>query len=459
MAKILAIDDDENFLLSLANLLRYKNYDVEILSNPLLAMDSFMSSSFDCVLLDVKMPGMDGVTLLKKMLESKPHVPIILLSGQSTISTAVEAMKIGAYDFIEKPLDPDRLLISLRNALERSRWYNERENLLSQLGETFEMVGESPAMRKIFQQIQQVAPLNTKVLILGESGTGKELVARALHFNSPRNGKPFVKVNCAAIPTELLESELFGHVRGAFTGAVKEHKGKFLIADGGTLFLDEISEMDLRLQAKLLRVLQEGEVEVVGEPFPRQVDVRILAATNKNIKELVEKGKFREDLYYRLNVIQIIIPPLRERKEDIAPLVQHFIRKFAQRHNKAVFEISAPALRILEQYPWPGNARELENIVEKMVIFASTSRLEVPDVQKALELSTPKSESQQYILQDGTLEEALQQFEREFILSRLQQNHWQIQQTATELGIHRSALFKKMRKLGIQNPRRNEPHI
>jgi DNA-binding NtrC family response regulator len=454
LPKILAIDDDESFLLSLANLLRYKNYDVEIIANSREALNRFLNQSFDCVLVDVKMPGMDGMTLLKEMLENKPHVPIILISGQSNIATAVEAMKLGAYDFIEKPLDPDRLLITLRNALERSAWIQERGTLLSQLGEAYQMVGESAAMQKLFQQIHQIAPLNTKVLILGESGTGKELVARALHYHSPRSGKPFVKINCAAIPGELLESELFGHVRGAFTGAIKEHKGKFLIADGGTLFLDEISEMDLRLQAKLLRVLQEGEVEVVGEPIPRRVDVRILAATNKNIKELVEEGKFREDLYYRLNVIQITIPPLRERKEDIAPLVQHFIRKFAQRHNKAVFEIAAPALRMLEQYPWPGNVRELENVVEKMVIFASTSRLEVPDVQKALEPSSPASEPRQPLPQDGTLEEALQKFEREFILSRLQQNNWQIQQTATELGIHRSALFKKMRKLGIQNPRK-----
>ncbi len=449
MPKILAIDDDENFLFSLANLLRYKNYEIEILSNPLQALNTFEQNTFDCVLIDVKMPGIDGISLLKQMMERKPQVPIVLISGQSTISTAVEAMKIGAYDFIEKPLDPERLLITLRNALERSAWYNEKENLLTQLGQTFEMVGESPAMRKLFQQIQQIAPLNTKVLILGETGTGKELVARALHLHSPRNGKPFVKINCAAIPGELLESELFGYTRGAFSGATKNHKGKFLIADGGTLFLDEIADMDLRLQAKLLRVLQEGEVEVIGEAFPRKVDVRVIAASNKNLLELVNQGKFREDFYHRLNVVQIVIPPLRERKEDIAILARHFLKKYSQKHNKVILDISPPALQILEQHPWKGNVRELENIIEKTVIFSNAPRLDVPDVQTALGIEN-KEPSVSQPDSEETLREAKTKFERDYIISRLNKFNWQIQKTANALGINRSALFKKMRKLKIQ---------
>ena len=447
LAKILAIDDDENFLLSLANLLRYKNYDVEILSNPLKAKDTFTNSAYDCVLLDVKMPGVDGITLLREMLIQKPEIPIIMLSGQSTITTAVEAIKIGAYDFLEKPIDPDRLLVTLRNALERSVWQSERNNLLSQLGETYRMIGESPAMRTVFHQIEQVAPLNTKVLILGESGTGKELVARALHYHSPRNGEPFVKVNCAAIPGDLLESELFGFVRGSFTGATKNHRGKFLVADGGTLFLDEIGEMDLRLQAKILRVLQDNEVEVIGEPHPRKVDVRVIAASNKNLEDMVKEGKFREDLYFRLNVIQIHVPPLRERKEDIPLLTRYFIRQFSQKHNKKVLDISPAALQLLEEHPWPGNVRELENVVEKMVIFASKSQLDIRDVQQALGKNEPAQEFPTPT--QLNLEKARTLFEKRYIIQALEQHNWHIQETAETLGINRSSLFKKMRKLGI----------
>ena len=447
LAKILAIDDDENFLFSLANLLRYKNYDVEILSNPLKAKDTFTNSAYDCVLLDVKMPGVDGITLLREMLIQKPEIPIIMLSGQSTITTAVEAIKIGAYDFLEKPIDPDRLLVTLRNALERSVWQSERNNLLSQLGETYRMIGESPAMRTVFHQIEQVAPLNTKVLILGESGTGKELVARALHYHSPRNGEPFVKVNCAAIPGDLLESELFGFVRGSFTGATKNHRGKFLVADGGTLFLDEIGEMDLRLQAKILRVLQDNEVEVIGEPHPRKVDVRVIAASNKNLEDMVKEGKFREDLYFRLNVIQIHVPPLRERKEDIPLLTRYFIRQFSQKHNKKVLDISPAALQLLEEHPWPGNVRELENVVEKMVIFASKSQLDIRDVQQALGKNEPAQEFPTPT--QLNLEKARTLFEKRYIIQALEQHNWHIQETAETLGINRSSLFKKMRKLGI----------
>ena len=447
LAKILAIDDDENFLFSLANLLRYKNYDVEILSNPLKAKDTFTNSAYDCVLLDVKMPGVDGITLLREMLIQKPEIPIIMLSGQSTITTAVEAIKIGAYDFLEKPIDPDRLLVTLRNALERSVWQSERNNLLSQLGETYRMIGESPAMRTVFHQIEQVAPLNTKVLILGESGTGKELVARALHYHSPRNGEPFVKVNCAAIPGDLLESELFGFTRGSFTGATKNHRGKFLVADGGTLFLDEIGEMDLRLQAKILRVLQDNEVEVIGEPHPRKVDVRVIAASNKNLEDMVKEGKFREDLYFRLNVIQIHVPPLRERKEDIPLLTRYFIRQFSQKHNKKVLDISPAALQLLEEHPWPGNVRELENVVEKMVIFASKSQLDIRDVQQALGKSEPAQEFPTPT--QLNLEKARTLFEKRYIIQALEQHNWHIQETAETLGINRSSLFKKMRKLGI----------
>ncbi len=447
MPKILAIDDDENFLLSIANLLRYKQYEVEAVSNPLQAEKVFQQQDFDCVLLDVKMPGMDGITLLKQLQNQKPLVPIIMISGQSNITTAVEAIKLGAYDFVEKPLEADRLLITIRNALEKRSWFTEKENLLAQIKEVFPLLGESPAMKEIFRLIRQVARSNAKVLITGETGTGKELVARAIHQQSARNGKPFVKLNCAAIPGELLESQLFGHKKGAFTGATRDQVGKFVAANGGTLFLDEIGDMEPRLQAKLLTTLEDGEVEVLGEPYPRKVDVRIISATNRNLPEMVEKGKFRADLYHRLKVVEIHVPPLRERREDIALLSRYFLQEFAQTYNKKLVDFTPQALNLLRQYSWPGNVRELRNLVEKIAIFTRDSRIEAQDVELALD---QKSEQGVPISPAGPLEQALQDFERDYILRHLKMTGWKIQETANLLGIHRSALFRKIRRLGLE---------
>ncbi len=447
MPRILAIDDDENFLQSVKNLLEYKNFEVETTSSPFQAEKSFQQQNFDCILLDVKMPGMDGITLLKKILYTNPSTPVVMISGQSTISTAVEALKEGAFDFIEKPLDAERLLITLRNALEKRSWLAEKSNLLSQLDETYRIVGKSPQIQEILNRIKIFAPSQAKVLILGESGTGKELIARALHINSKRSGKPFIKVNCAAIPSELLESELFGYRKGAFTGASSDHQGKFLAADGGTLFLDEIGDMELRLQAKLLTALQDGEIEIIGQNKPRRVDVRVIAASNKNLEEMIEQGTFRSDLYHRLNVAIIRVPPLRERKEDIPVLAHHFLQQFAKIYNKKLIDFSPQALMILEKYDFPGNVRELKNIVEKIAIFTTNSIIQADDVYQALENALPQ---QSEPIVPKSLKRAMVEYERDYILKVLKAFDWRILETAKFLGINRSSLFKKMRKLGIQ---------
>ena len=447
LPKILAVDDDAGFLHSLESLLHYKKYMVESFTNPLQAEKRFSEERFDCVLLDVMMPGLDGISLLKRLQERRPTVPIIMISGQSTIPKAVEAIKLGAFDFVEKPLDAERLLICIRNALDKRGWFEEKQHLLTQLGESYRLVGQSPPMQRILSQIRQVAPTNAKVLILGETGTGKELVARAIHYQSRRSAMPFVKVNCAAIPANLLESELFGYRKGAFTGAVRDHRGKFLEADTGTLFLDEIADMSPHLQSKLLRVLQEGEVEILGDSEPRRVDVRIIAATNKNLPQMVKEEKFRRDLFHRLNVISIWLPPLRERREDIPALARHFLRDYTQQYNRVLTDFAPRAISVLLQHDWPGNVRELRNIVEKIVVFAKGPVVQVEDVMQAIQSAKAP---QQNIDHYASLREAREAFEKQLIQQHLVAFGWKIQETARALGIDRTALFKKMRKYGIQ---------
>ncbi len=448
MPKIYIIDDDKNYLRSVSNLLSYKNYQVFTESNPHTALETYKEQSFDCVLLDVKMPGINGIDLLKSFLKTRPFVPVIMISGNSTISLAMEAVRLGAFDFIEKPLDPNRLLVSLQNAIERQTLFIEKEELLSQLDEKYRLVGSSPEMQAVYAQIRQVARSKAKVLITGESGTGKELVARAIHAHSDRNTRPLVKLNCAAIPPELLESELFGHKKGVFTGATESHKGKFAIADKGTLFLDEIGDLELRLQSKLLRALQEGEIEVLGEATPRAVDVRVIAATNRDLKSMMKEGRFREDLYHRLNVVQIHLPPLRAHARDIPELAFHFLQEYAQSYNKPISKISNGALHLMEQYDWPGNTRELQHFMEKLVIFKSSGQIEVRDVQKAFANSDVDKET--FTRYQGPLDEARDSFERDYIRTQLLANNGHIQKTADMLGINRTTLFKKMRRLGIE---------
>ncbi|WP_457565791.1 sigma-54-dependent transcriptional regulator [Caldithrix abyssi] len=446
--KVFLIDDDVVYLKSLKEFLEVNNFQAEISSNPRKAVATFQNKEFDCVLLDLKMPGLDGIQLLEKFLEIRTDVPIIMVSGEGTIPLAIKAIRMGAYDFIEKSDDPNRILITLSNAIEKRKLFLEKSVLKAQIDETYSIVGQSEAIQKILDKIEMVARSNAKVLITGESGTGKELVARAIHNNSLRAGKPFVKINCAAIPSMLLESELFGHKKGAFTGAHQDYKGKFLVADGGTLFLDEIGDMSPELQAKLLRVLENNEVEVIGNPLPIKVDVRLIAATNQNLPQLIRDGKFREDLFHRLNVIQVHIPPLRERPEDIPPLADHFIKMFAQTYNKPVRGISEQALQILKQNEWTGNIRELRNVIEKVIVLTDKEIIDTQEINEALG-SAPTA--QRLSFSNGkSLKKALEEYEKFYIEQTLKQHSWKILDSAKALDIDRTALFRKMRKFGIQ---------
>ncbi|MHB2149109.1 sigma-54-dependent transcriptional regulator [Calditrichota bacterium LG25] len=446
--KVFLIDDDVVYLKSLKEFLEVNNFQAEISSNPRKAVVTFQNKEFDCVLLDLKMPGLDGIQLLEKFQEIRTNVPIIIVSGEGTIPLAIKAIRMGAYDFIEKSDDPNRILITLNNAIEKRKLLLEKSVLKAQIDETYSIIGQSEAIQKILEKIEMVARSNAKVLITGESGTGKELVARAIHNNSLRAGKPFVKINCAAIPSMLLESELFGHKKGAFTGAHQDYKGKFLVADGGTLFLDEIGDMSPELQAKLLRVLENNEVEVIGNPLPIKVDVRLIAATNQNLPQLIRDGKFREDLFHRLNVIQVHIPPLRERPEDIPPLADHFIKMFAQTYNKPVRGISAQALQILKQNEWTGNIRELRNVIEKVIVLTDKEIIDTQEINEALG-SAPTA--QRLSFSNGkSLKKALEEYEKFYIEQTLKQHSWKILDSAKALDIDRTALFRKIRKFGIQ---------
>jgi len=448
-ARILVIDDDETLLKSLRKILRLQDYSVDALSNPSQVAALLASRATDCILLDVRMPGVSGLDLLGMILKKCPTTPVIMISGQSNIATAVQSLKDGAYDFIEKPIEPERLLVAVKNAVHSKSLQEEKDTLLRELREQYQMIGESLVMREVFQRISDVAGTAAKVLILGESGTGKELVAWAIHHNSERKAKSYVKLNCAAIPAELLESEIFGHLKGSFTGALSERKGKFTAADGGTLFLDEIGDMSIHLQAKLLRVLDNNEVEVLGENFPRQVDVRIVAATNHVLEKMVEEGTFREDLYHRLNVVKISIPPLRDRPEDILPLALHFLREFSGIYNKRIVSIKRQAAAVLGHYQWPGNVRELRNVMEKLVIFSSSNEVGIRGLQRALESSSQIPNGFDPVDEIIPLRNANQRSEKEYILQCLNKFDWKINDTAAALEIDRSNLFKKMRRYDI----------
>ncbi len=454
MARILVIDDDAAFLQSIKSLLSLKKYDVETVSNPEKAKQLVGNQDFATILMDVKIPGVEGLELLEWFLQQVPEIPVIMISGQSTITTAMDAIKLGAYDFLEKPVDAERLFIAIRNAIEKHNWKREQNTLLNYIDETFPIIGESPAIQRLKEYIKMLAATDARVLITGESGVGKELVAQALHFKSPRRGRPFIKINCAAIPGELLESELFGYRKGSFSGATSDYSGKFAAADSGSIFLDEIGDMDIRLQAKLLRVVESGEIETLGMSRPRKVNVRIIAATNKDIPKLISEGKFREDLYHRLNVVTIHVPPLRDHAEDIPLLARYFLRQFSETYNKRVGEFSAGALDALMHYPWPGNVRELKNIIEKLVIFSEDTTIHETDVVKALPPNPSKSirvnNHPAAETTPSSLKEAVGNFERNLILRALQENNWRVQDAALTLGIDRTALYKKMQKYGIQ---------
>ena len=380
MARILVVDDESSIRRTLKDILEFEKHQVELASNGQEALDFINDEDFDVVLLDIKMPEMDGMEVLEKIMQNK-DIPVIMISGHGTIETAVEALRKGAYDFIVKPPDLNRLLVTVRNAIDKSDLVTQTRQLKKEVGKKYEIVGESEKIVELKEMIERVAPTTARVLIEGENGTGKELVARQIHEQSTRSKSPFIEVNCAAIPSELIESQLFGHEKGSFTSAIKQRKGDFELAHGGTLFLDEIGDMSLSAQAKVLRALQENKIVRVGGEKEIFVDVRVVAATNKDIKEAIKNGKFREDLYHRLSVIIMVVPPLRERKSDIPLLVNHFIKQISEAQGKTPVAIEDKAIKQLEELLWSGNVRELHNVVERLLILCA-DEITVADIER-----------------------------------------------------------------------------
>jgi two-component system nitrogen regulation response regulator NtrX len=454
--EIWIVDDEKNIRSSLEAILKDEGYRVRGAATGEELLKQAVQATPDLVILDVWLPGMDGLQALEDLRRLHPELPVIMISGHSTVETAVKATRLGAYDFIEKPLSLEKTLLAVKNALDRHRLEQENLALRRTLGERYEIVGESPAIQALRAQIHSAAPSHGRVLIRGESGTGKELIARAIHRHSLRTDKPFVEVNCAAIPDELIESELFGHERGAFTGATTKRRGKFEVADGGTIFLDEVGDMSLKTQAKVLRVLQEQTFERVGGSDTLTVDVRVIAASNKDLEEDIQKGHFREDLFYRLNVIPFDVPPLRERREDIALLATHFLGQFSREYGKRQKTLRSEAMELLLQYAWPGNVRELRNVIERMVIMVPQESIGFDDLAPSLRLRGPNeapAAPSPADAMEGSLREAKDEFEKAFILRRLREMHWNITRAAERLGIERSNLHRKMKAYGIEGPR------
>ncbi len=450
MAKqILVVDDEERIRQSLNGILKDEGYEVLEAKDGLQALKQIESDPPELVLLDIWMTGMDGMEVLERMKGQVPNLPVIMISGHGNIELAVKAVKLGAYDFIEKPLSLEKVLLTVNNALLFSKLEQENRALRQEIQRKYEIVGNSPEIQQLKEQIKIVAPTNGWVLINGENGTGKELVARGIHALSLRADRPFVEVNCAAIPEELIESELFGHEKGSFTGALTKKRGKFDLSNGGTIFLDEIADMSLKTQAKILRILQEQKFERVGGTEMIYVDVRVIAATNRDLKEEIQKTKFREDLYYRLNVIPIVVPPLRDRKTDIPLLVEHFIAEFCLDNNKELKKISPEAMSLLVAYSWPGNVRELKNIVERMVIMTRGAVIEAKDVPDPIQ-EQHKAPMEFSFFEFGLLKDARREFEKRFIMKKLMENAENISKTAEVIGIERSNLHRKIKSYGIE---------
>jgi len=446
---ILVIDDEPNILTTVRRSLELEGYAVEVAGNGAAGLAKLVEHDIDLVLLDVMMPGETGIEVLPKLRAAKPETVVIMMSGNATIETAVQATKGGAHDFIEKPLYGDKLLITVQNALQFARLRDENQRLRGRAQADFAMVGKGAAMRAIFDKVAKTAPSSGRVLITGENGTGKELVARAIHEHSKRADGPFVKLNCAAIPSELIESELFGHEKGAFTGATQQRRGKFELADGGTLFLDEVGDMNPSAQAKVLRVLQENELERVGGGETIKVDVRVVAATNKDLQAEIAAGRFREDLYYRLAVVPIELPPLRARREDIPALVEHFLEQVCADNDRRAKKVASPAMTLLMQHDWPGNVRELKNVVERLAILTGDAEvIAESDVAEAL----PRVKAVKAEYARGTpFRDLVAAAEREIIVAALEANDHHVSNTARELQLERSHLYKKMRALGIDH--------
>ncbi len=448
---ICIIDDAPAILHSLSSILEDEGYQVIVANNGVEGLSLVRSDSPDLVILDIWMPEMDGLETLKRLRAQFPGILVVMMSGHGSIETAVKATKLGAYDYLEKPLDLEKITILVRHALHQRKLEEENLNLRIKVEGRFELIGSSSAMTRLRDMIAMAAPTNSRVLISGANGTGKELVARAIHLQSPRHNRPFVEINCAAIPETLIENELFGHEKGAFTGATSMKRGKFELADGGTLFLDEVGDMSVATQAKVLRVLQEQQFTRVGGTKLLTVNVRVIAASNKDLADEISKGHFREDLYYRLNVLPIEVPPLKEHRDDIPELAQHFLTMHSEEQGMKPKEFNAHGLKALQSHDWPGNIRELRNLIERLLIMVPKPVIDRPDVEMFLQVRAPSGVP---VLSVGTqydsLREARNVFEREIISQKLRANNWNVSKTADELKIERSHLHRKIKLLHVE---------
>ena len=459
--RILVIDDEAAIRDSLRMILEYEDYRFVGAASGQEGLEIVQRERPDVVLVDIKMPGMDGMEVLRKLRALDEGLPVIMISGHGNNATVVEAIKSGAFDFFEKPLSSERVIVTLQNVLRQSELSTENRDLRVAMESRYELVGQSPALRAVLEAVTRAAPTNATVLLLGESGVGKELVARTIHRNSPRTSQRFVQVNCAAIPEELIESELFGHEKWSFTGATEKQVGKFEQADRGTIFLDEVGDMSQKTQAKVLRVLQEQEVERLGSARTIKVDVRVIAATNKNLEEAIARGEFREDLYFRLNVIPIVVPPLRERREDIPRLVQHFAKRTAEEHNLKPKRFDGAAMDALQRYRWRGNIRELRNTVERLLIMTPSDLVRVEDLPAEIRIGdvapralpdaeAPVRAGEAPAAGPGTLREFKDASERAYLVQKLRENNWNISRTAELIDTPRSNLYKKLEQYGIK---------
>ncbi|HEY7533000.1 MAG TPA: sigma-54 dependent transcriptional regulator [Nitrospiraceae bacterium] len=458
-ASILIVDDEEAVRTSLRSILEDEGYEVVESASGAEALKIYGTDPPDLMILDIWMPEMDGLETLRRVKEFAPTAQVMMMSGHGSIETAVRAIKLGAYDYIEKPLSLENVTLRVKHALEQYRLEQENRTLRSKVQQKFELVGQSLAMQRLRQLIETAGPTNSRVLIGGENGTGKELVARAIHMHSARVEHPFVAVNCAAIPETLIESELFGHEKGSFTGATAMKRGQFEQADGGTLFLDEIGDMSLSTQAKVLRALQEQQFTRVGGTKLMKVDVRVLAASNKDLEKEIKEGRFREDLYYRLNVVPIVVPPLRERREDIPALVRHFMKVHAEEQGLRIKEVSPEAMDVLQQYDWPGNIRELRNLTERLMIMVPGPVIDASQASQSLQgrgsssaaaLGNQVASSSLLAQAFDSLRDARNAFEKEYIARKLREHHWNISRTAEDLKIERSHLHRKIKFLDVE---------
>ena len=447
-AHLLIVDDEANTLASLSRAFRLAGHEATVCDNTARALELAKSQTFDLILSDVVMPGKDGLSLLEALKNQGVTSPVVMMSGQAHVEMAVRATRLGALDFLEKPISSDKLLLTVDNALKLRRLENENQQLRQRLGK-HEIVWQGEAMRRVMSQLERVAASESRVCILGETGTGKELVARTIHERSSRASGPFVTLNCAAVPAELIESELFGHEKGSFTGASGRHIGKFEQADRGTIFLDEIGDMPLNMQAKLLRVLEEGEIERIGGDKPIAVNVRVVVATHRDLEARVREEKFRQDLFHRIYVFPLVLPPLRERREDIPALVQHFAEQVCAQNAWKPLPFRKEAMEALQQHIWPGNVRELRNMVERLMLLATDGQVDLATVQMSLPKPPTATSSGSVVAGSGSLADRVQRFEREVILAELKRSHHNMSMAAKSLGLERSHMYKKAEQLGI----------